>query len=110
MLAKGEPNVTTRVDNNTLFRDYEFQGKVGTIVTIGLQGEFDTKVYLISPDKQEIELNDDVGNGNNNSSITATLKQTGTYRVRVNAYYPMNKLGKSWSGKYRLTVHREGGN
>jgi hypothetical protein len=108
MLAKGEPNVTTRADNNTLFRDYEFQGKAGTAVTIGLRGEFDTKLYLISPDKQEIELNDDVSNGNNNSSITATLKQTGTYHVRVNAYYPVNYPGKVWSGKYQLTVHREG--
>jgi serine/threonine protein kinase, bacterial len=108
MLAKGEPNVTTHANNNTLFRDYEFQGKAGTVVTIGLQGEFDTKLYLISPDKQEFERNDDVGNGNNNSSITATLKQTGTYRVRVNAYYPVNYPGKAWSGKYRLTVHREG--
>jgi Bacterial pre-peptidase C-terminal domain len=108
MLAKGEPNVTTRADNNTLFRDYEFQGKAGTSVTISLRGEFDPKLYLISPDNQELQLGYGTSKGNRTTSITQTLKQTGTYRIRVTAYYPVNSTVDAWSGKYQLTVHREG--
>lgn len=104
-LAQGEPGVNTRADNNTLFKDFQLSGKSGESVTIGLRGDFDTKLYLISPDKQEIELNDDISDHNLNSSITTTLSQTGTYRVRVNAYYPVSHpKGK---GSYHLTVHRE---
>lgn len=104
-LAKGEPGVAIRADNNTLFKDFEFAGKSGEAVTIGLRGDFDTKLYLIPPDEQEIEISDDINARNLNSSITKILNQTGTYRVRVNAYYPTNhpKAG----GRYHITVHRE---
>jgi serine/threonine protein kinase len=104
-LAKGEPGVATREDNNTLFKDFEFAGKSGEAVTIGLQGDFDTKLYLISPDNQKIEISDDINAHNLNSSIIKTLDQTGTYRVRVNAYHPINH--PKGSGSYRVTVHRE---
>jgi serine/threonine-protein kinase len=104
-LAKGELAVATRADNNTLFKDFEFAGKSGEAVTIGLRGDFDTKLYLIPPDNQEIEISDDINARNLNSSITKTLNQTGTYRVRVNAYYPVNH--PKGSGSYHLTVHRE---
>jgi hypothetical protein len=72
-----------------------------------LLGTFDTKLYLISPDKQEIELDDDINSRNRNSSITAKLRQTGPYRVRVNAYYPVNDAQGRGQGTYQLAVHRE---
>ena len=104
-LVKGETGVATRADNNTLFKDFEFAGKSGESVTIGLLGDFDTKLYLISPDNQKIEISDDINARNLNSSITTKLSQTGTYRVRVNAYYSTNR--PEGSGSYHLTVHRE---
>ena len=104
-LAQSEPGVNTRADNNTLFKDFQLAGKSGESVTIGLRGDFDTKLYLISPDKQEIELSDDISNHNLNSSITTTLNQTGTYRVRVNAYHSVSH--PKGNGSYHLTVHRE---
>ncbi|MBW4517888.1 MAG: protein kinase [Timaviella obliquedivisa GSE-PSE-MK23-08B] len=109
-LALGEPNVNTRADRNTLFRDYEFNGTSGEAITISLRGEggFDTVLYLIPPDGQEekIEFSDDISDSNLSSSITTTLNRTGKYRVRVNAYYPAtNSQGR---GSYHLTVYREG--
>ena len=104
-LAPGESSVQTRADNKTLFRDYEFNGKEGESVIIGLQGSFDTKLYLISPDKLEIELSDDINSRNRNSSLTADLRQTGIYKVRVNAYYLAND--PKGQGNYRLIVNRK---
>jgi hypothetical protein len=109
-LAPGEPEVSTLADRNALFRDYEFEGKSGESITIGLrgEGEFDTVLFLIPPNgqKQEIEFSDDINDENLNSSIATSLSQTGKFRIRVSAFYPANM--PEGRGSYHLTVHREG--
>jgi serine/threonine protein kinase, bacterial len=102
ILAPNQPNVKTRTDDGTLFIDYGFDGKKGEKVTIRLDGDFDTRLYLIPPDSSEEEAyNDDITRTNRNSSIPTTLNKTGFYRVRVNGY------SKSDTGSYSLNVYRE---
>lgn len=104
VLAANQPNVKTRTDDGTLFVDYAFDGKEGEKITIRLDGDFDTRLYLIPPNSTEEEAyNDDITRTNRNSSIPTTLKKTGRYRVRVNGY------NKSDTGNYRLNVYRESG-
>jgi tetratricopeptide (TPR) repeat protein len=66
--------------------EYRFEGAAGQSVTIELKSaEFDTVVYLLDADGNELEMNDDYG-GTLNSTIVATLPESGKYTVVASSF------------------------
>jgi len=85
--------------DNSLYREYNFEGRAGQSVTITLESsEFDPYLALFAPNKRLITENDDVDDQSKNAAITVTLPVTGTYRVIVNAYDAKGR------GRYTLTI------
>jgi hypothetical protein len=63
---------------------YTFEGAAGQSVTIAMNAEFDTFLYLVAPDGSVVEENDD-GDGRN-ARIAVLLPSTGTYTIEATAY------------------------
>ncbi|WP_346289754.1 PPC domain-containing protein [Sphaerothrix gracilis] len=82
---------------NPVEDEYTFAGEAGQAVTIELSSsEFDPVLSLLSPEGEEIAVNDDYG-GTLNSTIVITLPADGTYKVLARSY--------SWQGgSYTITV------
>jgi S1-C subfamily serine protease len=85
--------------DNSLYREYTFEGRAGQSVTISLESrDFDPYVALFGPDGKLVAENDDENDSTKNSFLSLTLRATGRYRVIVNAY------DASGRGRYTLTV------
>jgi len=75
---------------------WAIEGKAGQIVRLeGLAEPFDITLELYNPQGEQIESNDD-GAGGRNALLTALLKESGRYLLRVHAF------GDGGSGPYRL--------
>ena len=75
---------------------WAIEGKSGQIVKIeGLAEPFDIALDLYNPQGDPISTNDD-GGGGHNALITALLKESGRYLLRVHAF------GDGGSGAYRI--------
>jgi S1-C subfamily serine protease len=95
-LVPGGPVVPS---DNSLYREYTFEGRAGQYVTISLEsGDFDPYVGLFAPNGRLVAQNDDATNSTKNSFLSVTLPVTGRYRVIVNSY------DASGQGRYTLTV------
>ena len=85
--------------DNSLYREYTFEGRVGQSVTISLESkDFDPYVALFGPNGRLVAENDDESDSTKNAFLSLTLPATGRYRVIVNAY------DASGRGRYTLTV------
>lgn len=85
--------------DNSLYREYTFEGRSGQSVTISLEStDFDPYVAIFGPNGRLVAENDDASETSKNSFLTVTLPATGRYRVIVNAY------DASGRGRYTLTV------
>ncbi|MEG3905559.1 trypsin-like peptidase domain-containing protein [Microcoleus sp. B4-C5] len=85
--------------DNSLYREYTFEGRSGQSVTISLEStDFDPYVAIFGPNGRLVAENDDGSDSTKNSFLTVTLPATGRYRVIVNAY------DASGRGRYTLTV------
>jgi tetratricopeptide (TPR) repeat protein len=94
-----QPGGEVLSSDNSLYRDYTFQGRRGQSVTITLNSnDFDTYLILLDSDNQKIAENDDISSSNSNSEINVTLPANDQYHIVVNTY------DASGQGRYRLTV------
>jgi len=91
--AGAEPAGTLSIGGS----DYwAIDGKAGEIVkTAGTAVPFDIVLELYNPQGEPVESNDD-GGGAHNAILTALLKETGRYLLRVHAF------GDGGSGPYQL--------
>jgi hypothetical protein len=72
--------------DGSFYREYTFEGRAGHSVTINLTSpDFDTYLAVLGSDRQLINENDDVSQGDSDSQLTFTLPRTGVYSVVVNA-------------------------
>jgi serine/threonine protein kinase, bacterial len=84
--------------NNSLYQEYKFEGKAGQTITISMESpDFMTQINLSTPSGQDMPVGW-VRNGKN-LSITATLTEAGTYRVRATATDAQGR------GRYTLKAH-----
>ncbi|HLJ54197.1 MAG TPA: hypothetical protein VKT77_04105 [Chthonomonadaceae bacterium] len=75
---------------------WALDGKAGEVVKLeGLAEAFDIELELFNPRGDSVDRNDD-GAGGHNALITALLKDTGRYLLRVHAY------GDGGGGTYKL--------
>lgn len=92
-------NALVLQSDGSLYQEHFFEGTAGQQVTVTLESdEFDTYLVLVGPNDSIVDQNDDIGQDNFNSQITATLPETGTYRVIANAF------DSSGRGRYIVTV------
>lgn len=85
--------------DNSFYDIHAFSGTAGQSITIAVESEdFDTYLFLLDPANEQIAENDDLAEGNSNSTITLTLPSDGIYKVIVNSY---DEDGK---GSYDLSV------
>lgn len=93
------PGAFVLQQDGSLYREHFFEGRAGQRVTITMTSdEFDTYLILLGPNDELIDQNDDISQGNFNSSITVTLPSSGRYRILANAY------DSGGRGRYFLTV------
>lgn len=95
-------NTDCTLDDGSFFDVFTFTGTAGQQVALQLNASFDTFLFLVAPDGDEL-ARDDNGGGGTNSRIPAVsgiarLPQTGTYRVVVNS------LNASVTGNYSLLL------
>lgn len=79
-------------------RDWFFTSSGNQRVTISLNGDFDTFLYLLDSNGQEIAHDDDGGGGTDSRINNFPLPMAGTYIVRVDSF---NSLS---GGDYELTA------
>jgi S1-C subfamily serine protease len=85
--------------DNSLYREYTFEGRSGQSVTISLEStDFDPYVAIFGPNGRLVAENDDASDSTKNAFLSVTLPATGRYRVVVNAY------DASGRGRYSLTI------
>lgn len=66
---------------------YGLELRVGDIVTLELEGDFDTTLGLEAPDGTQIAFNDDRGDGTLNSTVSdIEVRQDGLYVVVIGSY------------------------
>ncbi len=83
-----ETDCVIEVDNSRI-DFWVFQGTAGMEVTINLSSdEFDTWAFLFTPLPAGLVFasNDDIGPGNTNSRIQATLDETGEWAIGANGF------------------------
>lgn len=88
--------------DGSLYDAFVWRGKEGDSVVITLESNsFDT--YLAVQDSQGdiIAENDDLSEGNSNSSLSIVLPEDGNYRLIVNSYDPKGR------GDYTISVQRK---
>jgi hypothetical protein len=79
------------------YQEYRFQGETGQAIKITMESsEFHTYLMLVAPDGTVVR-SEAIAN-QFNSEITATLVDSGTYRIIANAYEVSGR------GRYTLTV------
>ncbi len=101
-----DTTVTGRIDSQNPYRTYSFTGGTGDMVTIrmnALDGNLDTKLYLLDPAGIQVAFNDDALNANTTNSAIAnqTLVSNGTYTIVATRYG--TDVGGT-EGNYDLTL------
>lgn len=104
-LAAGE-SVTGRIDGETVYEAYSFEGVTGDIVSLrmdAVDGNLDAKVYLLDPAGNVVAVNDDAVNADttNAAILNQTLVSDGTYSA-VTTRYGQDYGGTE--GAYSLTL------
>ncbi|NDJ62763.1 MAG: hypothetical protein GYB67_16695 [Chloroflexi bacterium] len=79
---------------------YTFKGVANEVVTIDLQGDFDTYLTLLGTDGDEIASDDDGGTGSNSLISLFTLPENGDYTIIARAL-------EGETGSYRLSLYRD---
>jgi S1-C subfamily serine protease len=93
------PGAQVLQSDGSLYQEHAFQGSAGQTITIRMESDdFDPYLILVGPNDEVIAQNDDATETDQNSSITVTLPQTGTYLIIANAY------DSSGRGRYLITV------
>jgi serine/threonine protein kinase, bacterial len=89
-----------RSQDNTAYQDFTFQGNADQVVTIVMESsDFDSRLFLVSPSDRLLKESDDAFAGGYDAAIRHfRLPETGTYRIRANAYSSQGK------GRFKLTV------
>jgi hypothetical protein len=94
-LTGGDPRLSV---DSTYAQEWTLDGRSGQTITIDLESsDFDAFIFLLGPGLERPLQDDDAG-GSCNARLTATLPQTGQYRVVVNA------AQKHATGKFTLSV------
>jgi hypothetical protein len=91
--------------DNTFYDVYSFSGTAGQQVSITMTASFDTYLFLVAPDGDDLAEDDNGGGGTNsripaNTTDLARLPQTGTYHILANS--GLNTAGTT--GSYQLTL------
>lgn len=80
---------------------YTFNGTAGQTFTINARSSvIDTLIILFDGSGRELGRNDDIGGGNLDSSLTATVTQTGQFTIAVHA----NRTVRPATGAFTLSV------
>lgn len=81
------------------YEEFVFDGNAGERVLIVLQSwEFDPYLFLLGPDGEVLEHNDDFADDSLSAGIAITLPATGQYRVLANTY------NRSGLGRFTLNI------
>ncbi|MDT7602263.1 MAG: hypothetical protein QOF61_260 [Acidobacteriota bacterium] len=97
------------LDDGSFYDVYTFSGTAGQQVAVSMSASFDTFLFLVAPDGDEI-ARDDNGAGGTNARIPAgtaelaRLPQTGTYRIIANSF------SAGTTGSYTVTLTTGAGN
>lgn len=78
--------------------EYVFEAKAGDSIVIDLQGEFDTYLYLLDAEGNELERNDDGGEGTNSRIRGFVIPEDGTYTIQADSFSDTD------SGAFTLTL------
>lgn len=106
-LPPGRETAEGSIDDNNYYELWEFEAEAGETVTLvmeAMSGDLDAYLGLLTPDMDEILVEDDDGHGGTNSRIVYTFDQAGTYVIVATRYD--NEAGQT-SGEYMLTVIRD---
>lgn len=89
------------LEDSKYFDTYSFEGQIGQNVILDLRSEdFDTYLYVISPDGEEFS-NDDFEGDTRRSVLNLNLNEDGVYEVRVSSF------SSGASGAYTLGLELE---
>ena len=95
-LRLGQPTTGTLDEGENA--DWAFTGQAGQVITLEVQGSFDTTLALLDNGGGQLDFNDDFGGIGQSRIEDFTLTSNGTYIVRVGSY------GDGETGSYTLTV------
>ncbi len=96
-IAYGE-TVEGALTEDVLSVEYTFSGTAGDVVTIAMNGDFDTLLTLQDSDGGEIARDDDGGEGTNSLIEGFELPATGSYTIVASSF------GGSRTGSYTLSL------
>lgn len=71
--------------NERYYKPYTFEANGGDFVTINMESQGDAYLFLVDPDGNVIQSDDDGGSGVN-SRIQTRLRQAGVYEIRASHY------------------------
>ncbi len=94
--------------DNSLYDEYTFRASAGMQIVIDMTSdEFDTYLWLNSPDGSNLMQNDD-GDDGTNSHIEFTAPVNGTYTVMANALWGQEECDdedpECWGGAYEVHI------
>ncbi|MFM7470557.1 MAG: trypsin-like peptidase domain-containing protein [Nodosilinea sp.] len=90
--------------DGSYYNPYVFEGRAGQTVTIDMvSNQIDPFLVLISPDHEDVFVQDDDSGGDYNARISFELPYTGTYIILANA------VAKGEMGRYQIRVTGHGG-
>jgi S1-C subfamily serine protease len=89
--------------DGSYYNPYRFEGQAGQRVTIDMVSqELDAYLILLSPDREDVFMQDDDSGGNLNARLSLQLPYTGTYLIFANAY------AEGETGRYQLRLSDAG--
>ncbi|MGK7924707.1 MAG: pre-peptidase C-terminal domain-containing protein [Spirulina sp.] len=90
-------------EDGSLYDEYKFSGRAGQQILISLEStDFDPFLAFLNDKRDVLGQNDDVSEGNQNSSLAITLPYDGIYYIFVNGYDSQDR------GNYILQVRPQG--
>lgn len=90
--------------DGSYFNPYTFEGVAGQEIVIEMTStELDPYLILLSPERDDFEVQDDDSGTNTNARLTARLPYTGSYIVLANAF------SEGEVGAYQLQLTSQGG-
>ncbi|MFZ4640430.1 MAG: S1C family serine protease [Nodosilinea sp.] len=90
--------------DGSYYNPYIFEGRAGQTVTIDMvSNQIDPFLVLISPDHEDVFVQDDDSGGDYNARISFELPYTGSYIILANA------VAKGEMGRYQIRVTVQGG-
>ncbi len=94
------PLSPTLEQDGSRYEEFVFEGEAGQRVLIVLSSqEFDPYLFLVGPDGEVLEQNDDLSDDSLDASIAIVLPTTGQYRVLANSY------DSSGLGRFSLDIN-----